>query len=151
MKVTLVHTTIKKQYIDYFSQMIYVHFKEISKIKELDHNVKSIKGLLEGKIILLYTQNDLIGYLVYELKNVDGRFMFYINYIYILEKYRSKHLGSLLINHVIKFCKKNEIKFIVLTFDTTNEKLLKFYTTQGFKPDIIKTNYSNHKVYSLFI
>lgn len=131
--------------------MIYQHFKEISKVPELDHNIKSIRTLLEGKLFLLYKEYDLIGYLVYELKNVDGRFMFYINYIYILNIYRSKNLGSLLINHVIKFCKKNEIKFIVLTFDTTNKKLLNFYTTKGFKQDLIKTNYNNHKVYSLFI
>lgn len=152
MKIKLVNTYINQDYIDTLSEIIFNNFKEIAHIKELGHNIESIKELLKNKTLLLFDGEILIGYMVSEVKNVGGRYIYYISYIYVATEYRSCNLGSVLINYAIHYCKNNDIKFITLTFDTSNEKLVNFYVKKGFKQDqYITTNFNNNKVFTLFI
>ena len=150
----LVESGIKRSYIVPFADMIYSHFIDISNIQELSHSRKSIKEILESDelhlLLLFNNQSILVGYLVSQVKLVpDGRYVLYINYIYIKPEYRSSGYGHSMIKYQVQFCKKNDIKFIMLTFDTNDIKLSKFYKGNGFERDeFITTNFNGHQVFT---
>ena len=135
-----------------FANKIFNDFKYLKEISILNHNIKSIIELLNNDTIiinLLIIGNKIIGYLVAEIKNIDVRYITYIDYIYIDPNFRNYNLGTILINDIIKYTKMNDIKFVLLTFDISNNKLKKFYKKFGFKKDKQLINNINHKVYSL--
>ncbi|KAK8876272.1 hypothetical protein M9Y10_006467 [Tritrichomonas musculus] len=61
----------------------------------------------------------------------------YIQDLVVDESARGKGVGSVLINHVIDYCKNNEMNYIDLVqppdSDKFHEKRTKFYTEQGFE------------------
>jgi ribosomal protein S18 acetylase RimI-like enzyme len=152
---TLIHSNINKNYIAKLTNIIYHNFLYLKDIQELDHNKNAITNLLTNNtnFYFLFGNNILIGYLIYELKSLqDGRFICYVDYIYISDKYRSKNYGSTMMEALIKYCRDNDIKFMMLTFDTNNKKLLKFYKQKGFKrDDILQTDFDGNQVFTLFI
>lgn len=151
----LVESNIKPIYVNSFTNMIYQHFMNIAHIAELSHTRKDIKNILESeelKLLLLFNNESvLVGYLVSQIKLVhDGRFVLYISYIYIKPEYRRNGFGETMIKYFVQFCKKNDIKFIMLTFDANDKKLVKFYNKLGFQKDeFIDTNFKGNQVFTL--
>lgn len=154
--ISLEQTNINPKYVDIFSMLVFGHFKYLDKIPELGHSVENIKNILKsfGKVLFfLFANNFLIGYVIAENKSIqDGRFVCYIDYIYVSEQFRSKNYGQKMLNSVINYCKKNSIKFLMLTFDTKDVRLNKFYKKNNFTRDnFIKTDIDGNQVFSLFI
>ena len=137
------------------SNIIYKNFIYLTSKPELQHNKEELTRLLTDENMLTYFvyENDkAVAYLVGEIKNLnDGRTAFYISYIFVAQKYRSKHIGSLLLKHVVKSIQSTGIKYILLTSDTADEKLSHFYEKFGFTIDPILRNNSRHEVFVLYL
>ena len=97
-------------------------------------------------------KKNLVAYLIGDFRTLaDSRYVYYISYFYVLEKLRSKKIGSKLMDMVIKKCKIMGVSFIVLTCDTVDIRATKFYERYGFKLDPLSANAKRHKVFSLFL
>ena len=110
---------------------IYNNFLSLKHEPKLNHNIKEISRLLystDGHTYLLNNGSKVIGYIVGEVLLIqDGRMVFYISYLYIGSNYRGKGLGTFLLNAVIEKCKNIGILFIMLTCDSSNTKLYRYY------------------------
>lgn len=151
--------TKKIQNPELFANIIFNNFSYLVNFPELDHSKNSIVKLLKSDnllCLLIYNVSEsnkkLIGYLIAEHKTLgDSRFVAYISYFYIMEKYRNKKLGSRLLEKLIRDSKNNGIKFIILTCDTHDKKITGFYQRHGFTKDPILGNNSRHEVFCLFL
>lgn len=142
---------LNSMYINTLSNKIYKDFIYLSTNKELNHNIKFIKESVENGNFILAFDKFMIGYILYELKTLqDGRLICYINYIYLNKDYRSKNIGTDMLNILINYCKSNSIKFIILTYDDKNVKLNKFYNKFQFKLDQF-LNKTRVKYYCKFV
>jgi len=135
---------------------IYNNFIYLSKYPNLMHTKNEIGRLLttpDNIMYLVYDNNKMIGYLIGEYKMLnDSRYVFYISYMFILDKYRNMKLGSRLMNKIIKECSDKGIKYILLTFDSNDLKLINFYQKHGFKKDpMLGNNGNNQIIMSLFL
>ena len=89
----------------------------------------------------------ILGYIIGEYMILDdGRKAYYISYIYVIKPYRHKKIGSKLLDFAIQHSKYNNI---LLTFDTKNPVLMKFYTSKGFQPDWVHRSFDDIQVYCL--
>lgn len=154
-KVKIVEISKMKSGINNFAKIVFNNFKHISRIPELQHNMIEISRLLSSSNTIsyvIYSSNVIIGYLIGEKKHLnDGRIVFYISYLYICKKYRGKNLGSHLVNLIIDKCKSWGIKFILLTCDTKDSKVIKFYDKFGFRPDTLLRSGNDYDVYTLYL
>lgn len=64
-----------------------------------------------------------------------------IDYILIKEDFKRKHIASLLLNHVIKYCTKNNISNIFLEVRISNTPAIKLYEKFNFKNISIRKKY----------
>lgn len=140
------------------TDVIYNNFAYLSKFPELMHDKQSIKSSMakDGFNYLVYHITDkpkLIAYLIGEYKHLpDNRFVYYISYFYVMEKYRSKKIGGTIMKDLIKKCRETGIKFIVLTCDTVDERAVNFYKKHGFIVDpILGKDNKRHNVFALFL
>lgn len=146
---------IKHDSINGFANSIYNNFIYISDNEDLMHSKDEIKRLLASKntiCYVMYDNNNIIAYIVGEKKHLDdGRFTYYIDYIYVSKKYRGRKLGTKLIDIAINKCKNLGIKFIMLTCDTHDDKVMSFYIKIGFMPDPVLRNFKRHEVLTLYL
>lgn len=137
------------------AKVIYKNFSYLTAYPEVQHNVNSIVQSLnvEGNYCyLLYHNNDLIGYLVGDFRTLpDNRYGYYISYVYICEKYRNMKLGTKLMDKLINKCKEKGVKFIVLTCDIRDKKVVNFYRKYGFNKDPNLPGNNPHLVFSLYL
>ena len=135
--------------------LIYNDFVYLSKYPELDHNVNSIiKTLCDmgNYSYFLYYDGKLIGYMIGDFRIFpDGRYGYYMSYLFINEEYRGRKVGSNLIKKLIKKCLDKGVKFIILTCDTQDKKAINFYTKYGFKIDPGLGGNKLHDVFSLYL
>lgn len=89
------------------------------------------------KYIAYYIDNNVIGYLVYE-KLYDR---VEIDYIYVLETFRNKKIGSLMMEYLINLCKQNNIYNITLEVNINNINAIKLYEKYNFKTISIRKGY----------
>lgn len=118
-------------------------------IKELNENDKEIIEKVElafpsffskNKILDDFKQNAFTKYFIYmEKSNIIGIVNYYdlydrfeISYIEVLEEYRNKKIGSLLIEKLIDIGSKKNIKNITLEVNIKNEYAIKLYNKYGF-------------------
>jgi ribosomal protein S18 acetylase RimI-like enzyme len=138
--------------VDEFVNTIYNNFADLTDNPTLMHNKNEIRNLLLSPHFIglfLFDNNKLIGYLVGEEKFLnDGRHVYYISYIYVTVKMRTKKLGSLLMKNIEQIIKQKKIKYIVLTYNTSNKKLTNFYNILGYNIDLILETNSIHNVFS---
>jgi GNAT superfamily N-acetyltransferase len=101
----------------------------------------------------LYDNKKLIGYLTGEYKTLnDNRYVFYVSYFYICSSYRNKQLGSKLMKLLINKCTREGTKFILLTCDTFDNKVVQFYKKLGFVQDpILGDENKRHNVFVLYL
>ena len=94
----------------------------------------------------------MIAYLIGEFKTLnDGRYVYYISYLYVAKPYRSRKIGAQLMKLIISKCNNIGVKHIILTCDTHDRKVLTFYKNIGFIPDPVLKNLSRHEVYTLYM
>ena len=145
-----------KSGIGAFGTTIFNNFVHLSDVPELQHSRSEIIRLLSSANMLSYVlynnSNMMLGYLVGEKKHLnDGRIVFYVSYMYIGKKYRSKKLGSYLMNLIIDKCRETGIKFITLTCDTKNKKVMSFYEKMKFVQDPLLRNFKRHDIFTLYL
>ena len=73
---------------------IYENFKDLINYKNLNHSQNEINRLLMSQNVILFlylVDNKIEGYLVCE---TTGCNVFFINYIYVVNKYRGHKIGS---------------------------------------------------------
>ncbi|ARF09431.1 acetyltransferase GNAT family protein [Indivirus ILV1] len=153
MNITCIKTTRIKN-PELLAQLIYYNFNYLVKYPELQHTQKDIMNALlaNGNLCyLLFHNNKLIGYMVGDFRTLpDNRYGYYISYVFISEKYRNGGLGTKLMNMLIKECQNRGVSWIVLTCDTRDKKIVKFYKKYGFNIDSgLNGNNVIHKVFSL--
>lgn len=134
---------------------IYDNFIYLKEQQNLMHNKQEIKRLLTDENMIgymVYDGNYIIAYLIGETKHLtDGRIVYYISYMYVAPKYRKHKIGSYLLKKVILDTKNRGLKFILLTYDVSNNKLLNFYTKFGFHRDPILKNNQQHDIFTLYL
>lgn len=149
---------IKSNYftnINKFSKYVFNNFIHLVNNHETEHNIPSINKLLGSKYFHGYIvkyENKIIAYLLGEIKYLDdGRTVYFINYIYVIPKFRSKGIASKLMKIVINNAQKNNFDNVMLVYDTYNTKLKYFYTKMGFERDMILKRFTRHDIFSLKI
>jgi len=115
----------------------------------------------KSSFLISATINDvLIGYILGEYINLDklnsdkrhtdGRYVCYITYIHVVDDYRNIGVASNMIKFLIKLQKQN-IDGIMLTCDTSNNRLVRFYKKLGFMEDIMFRTYSRFETYYKYL
>lgn len=166
MDKIIISETNKILNVNWFSDTIFKNFIYLSKVKELQHTKQDIVKLLLSKQLLCYLiyhniynklmekyNKVLIGYLIGDFRTLnDGRSVYYISYLFISGIYRNKKIGTLVMKLLFKKCKYLGIKFILLTCDSSNKKIVDFYKKMGFIKDPLLGNSSlKYNVYCLFM
>lgn len=124
--------------IENYNQIIdlYNNFKLIDKdILTFEKFENVIKNIPHNHNILLYIDdsNNIIGgiTLIIEQKIIhDGKCVGHIEDFVVLESYRKKGIGNLLIQHVKIMCEKSNCYKIILDCDDLMEN---YYNKKGFK------------------
>ena len=137
------------------SSIAFNNFKYLCKFPELAHAEENIYQTLtsSGNLCYLLYDNDLlIAYLIGDFRTLaDNRYVYYISYFYIAEKYRNKKIGGKILSMLINKCRSEGLKFIVLTCDTLDDKNVYFYKKYGFVPDPLLGSNKRHNVYCLYL
>jgi len=131
------------------------NFTYLSKFPELMHTKQDIIKTLQlsGNLcFLIYDGTNLIGYLIGNHRTLpDNRYAYYISYVFVSEKYRGKKIGTKMMDLIINKCKNAGTKFIVLTCDTVDTKIINFYKKYGFIVDPVLGNGKRHEVFCLYL
>jgi GNAT superfamily N-acetyltransferase len=135
---------------------IYKNFEYLANEPNLGHNIPEINRLLTDEnfmgLFVYNSDNNVIAYLVGEIKHLnDGRVVYYISYFFVCPRYQNKKIGSRLISLLISKCENKGNKFIVLTCDTNDKKLVQFYVNRGFVVDPILKNGQRHEIYTYYL
>ena len=137
--------------IDRLAKIIFFNFIELENEPDIVFNINDITSTLTSNNLLgwflLNDENKIIGYIVGELKELtDGRYVYYICYFYIINKYRSNGLGYRMMLNCIQHITNINVKFIML-ITNIHSKAYRLYKQLGFGSDpIIKLNNSNYTV-----
>ncbi len=138
-----------------FAKTIYNNFIYLTAYPELSHDINSIKDCIDSNnplSIIIKFDKKIIGYLVGDFRELaDKRYVFYVSYMYVSEQYRSKGIGTKLVQTLIQTCLNYKVNLILLTCDTNDKKIIKFYEKFGFKKDPILASNKRHDQYSLSI
>lgn len=142
--------------IDTFVKVVYKNFINLAKYEELKHTEKEIGRLLKSSNFLgLFVYNKkthLVAYMLGEIMKLnDGRVVYYISYFYVAKPYRSKGIGSQMMNMIIEKCKSRKISYIMLTCDTEDTTVYDFYLMRRFMPDPILRKYDRYDIFTLYI
>jgi ribosomal protein S18 acetylase RimI-like enzyme len=135
--------------IEKLSKLIYINFLYLQNEPGLKYTLDDIQETLKASnnisFFLTDSENKIVGYLIGIPKEIsDGRFVYYISYFYIIEKYRGYGLGEKMLEYTINYIKKLNIKFIMLI--TKKESVAyNLYTKYGFiKDPIIEIQNNNY-------
>jgi len=132
------------------SKIIYNNFIQFSSNPNIKHSVADIEKILHCdtcQFYIIVKNNGIIAYLLGEIIDVnDGRFVFYIDYLYTVPSFRKKGLGNSLMNLAEKISYEKKLDGILLTCDTENKEVFQFYTKLGFLPDLHLRKYERHDI-----
>lgn len=104
-------------------------FKKKTKEELKEYVFEQIKNGL--KIIGYFNDNELVGYLGYEIKEKATKFI-WIDELVITEKERGKGYGTLLMNEIKNIQEKENIQRIELNVFAFNESAVKLYKKLGY-------------------
>jgi ribosomal protein S18 acetylase RimI-like enzyme len=119
-----------------FIKIIFENFMELYDFPQLNHNRNEILRLLNSQKFhgfLVFYGNKLIGYLLGELLDYNGMYLYFINYLYVSPVFRDKKLGSQLMNLAKEYAIMQNTDGVSLISDTENDKNFYFYQKLGFK------------------
>ena len=141
--------------IDRLAKIIFLNFIELENEPGIVFNIDDITSTLKSNELLgwflLDDNNKIIGYVVGELKELtDGRYVYYISYLYLIGKYRSMGLGYKMMLECIQYITSINVPFIML-ISNIHSKAFRLYKQLGFGFDpIIKINNPNYSVLLLY-
>jgi len=123
-----------------FSVLVFRHFIHLAYHPQLKHNIREINKLLKNKrfigIFAYNEKNKIIGYMLGSVDRLsDGRVSFFINYLYVCKKYRKNGIASEMIKLIKIKCNEINVRYILLTCDTSDKKVYNFYLMRQFMPD----------------
>jgi len=153
MNFVLYDSTYTKRCFDKLANVVYENFKNLSKYPELKHDIKSVKNTIYGDnrfIILCFDKkyNHIVAYLIgYDIILNDGRNVMYISYIYVSKKYRANGIGGILMDLCNDEANKRNCDGILLTCNSEDDKIVKFYENKGFMTDLILRRFTKYDVY----
>lgn len=121
--------------------------KDISSIQVIYNDIIKQKKELKKemidnpykKIYCYKVENKIVGFL--EISDIYDRFE--IDYIYVLEDYRNKHIASSLMENIISFGKEKEIDNITLEVRVDNMPAINLYKKYDFVECAIRKGYYN--------
>jgi len=127
--------------INKLSKIIFLNFFDLQYEDNIDFSVESISNILDSSALigwfLLDNDNKIIGYLIGKTQGLDdGRFVYYISYFYIVNKYRNKGLGTRMLLTCMEYIKNQNISNIML-ITKNNSNAHKLYSKLGFDIDPI--------------
>jgi ribosomal protein S18 acetylase RimI-like enzyme len=136
--------------IDKLSKLIYINFLYLQNEPGLTYTIHDIQETLKSpnNISFFLTDNDdkIVGYLIGIPKEIsDGRFVYYISYFFIIQKYRGFGLGEKMLDYAIYYVKKLNIKFIML-ITKKNSPAFNLYSKFNFVPDPVITIQNNNYI-----
>ena len=111
----------------------YNHRKDLFKKKTKEELKEYVFEQIENglKIIGYFNDNELVGYLGYEIKEKATKFI-WIDELVITEKEREKGYGTLLMNEIKNIQEKENIQRIELNVFAFNESAVKLYKKLGY-------------------
>ena len=110
--------------------------EEGDKILNIDY-VKSFLNTPNCYAFILKNENKTIGFCYcHGLARPDGKKMFYLHDIGILEKDRDKGMGTEFMKYIINFAKDNGFSEIFLVTDYNNPRACHVYEKVGFTNEI---------------
>ena len=142
--------------INRLSKIIFLNFIELQKEPDIVFNINDIVSTLSSNNLLgwflLNDNGKIIGYIIGELKDLtDGRYVYYISYLYLIQEYRSKGLGYKMMLLCIEYIKSINVQFIML-ISNVHSKAFNLYKNLGFGFDpIIKINNPNYAVLLYYV
>lgn len=142
--------------VERLSKIIFLNFINLQYETDINFSIDDIlMALSSTKLIgwfLLDDNNKIIGYIIGEFKELDdGRYVYYISYFYIIEKYRSKGLGFKMMLNCIEYIKSQNVPFIMLISDIRSSAF-KLYQQLGFIADpIIQIKNPNYSVQLFYL
>lgn len=131
------------------SKIIFFNFIELQNQEDIVFNINDITSTLSSNSLLgwflLDNDGKIIGYIIGELKDlVDGRYVYYISYFYLIKEYRSQGLGYKMMLICIEYIKSINVQYIML-LSNIHSNAFKLYQSLGFGFDpIIKINNPNY-------
>jgi ribosomal protein S18 acetylase RimI-like enzyme len=134
--------------IDRLSKIIFINFFHLQNQPDITFSIDDILSTLKSDKLLgwflLNSKNQIVGYMLGETKELpDGRYIYYLSYFYIVEKYRSMGLGYQMMMNLINYVSSINIRFIILISEI-NSNGYKLYRKLGFEDDpVIKLNNDN--------
>ena len=115
----------------------YYDFEHLNFDKDIAQT--AVQGLISdrtlGKIWLIEYQKEYIGYIVitfgYSMES-GGRDAV-VDEFFILENYRDRGIGKMVLNQVEDNLKQMQVKALYLEVDRENQRAKQFYMSQGFR------------------
>lgn len=141
--------------INRLAKIIFFNFIELQNEQDIIFNINDITSTLSSNNLLgwflLDNDSKIIGYIIGELKELtDGRYVYYISYFYLIEKYRSNGLGYKMMLMCIEYIQSINIRFIML-ISNIHSKAFTLYQNLGFGFDpLIKINNPNYTILLLY-
>jgi ribosomal protein S18 acetylase RimI-like enzyme len=141
--------------IDRLAKIIFFNFIELEKEPDIVFNINDITSTLKSNNLLgwflLDNNGKIIGYIIGELKELtDGRYVYYISYFYLIQKYRSMGLGYKMMLICLEYISSINVPFIML-ISNVHSNAFRLYKKLGFGFDpIIKINNPNYSVLLLY-
>lgn len=120
--------------------------KPFEKESDKEFTGKLYEDYLENPSAFSVNDNEeVLGYIEVDREAWNNRLR--ITEILILDKYRSKGYGSILINKAKEIAEKEEFREIILETQSCNSKAIEFYIKNGFKINGIDlSSYTNDDV-----
>ena len=121
------------------AKIIFLNFFNLQYENNIEFSIESIIDILNSPALtgwfLLDNDDKIIGYLIGKTQGMrDGRFVYYISYFYIVNKYRQKGLGKRMLLTCMEYVKDNNISNIML-ITKNNSNAHKLYSKLGFDID----------------
>jgi GNAT superfamily N-acetyltransferase len=139
--------------IERLAKIIFINFISLENQPDIQFSIEDIKSTLSSSSLigwlLLDDDSRIVGYLLGTSKELgDGRFVYYLSYFYIIQKYRGTGLGKRMLLICIDYITKINIKFILL-ISQIGSPAYNLYLKLGFLPDPVIT--LRNKDYKLLI
>ena len=126
--------------VDKLANIIFLHFIEYADMNISLFSFNMIKYNLSHKNLLgwflLDNDDNIVGYILGNVKTlVDGRTVYFISYLYIIEKYQNYGLSTQLLEIALEYIKTQNVPFVMTL---CNKEILNKYKLLGFIEDPIE-------------
>ena len=139
--------------INRLAKIIFLNFFNLQYEKNIEFSIESIIDILSSSALtgwfLLDNDDKIIGYLIGKTQGLqDGRFVYFISYLYIVNKYRKRGLATRMLLTCMEYVKDNNISNIML-ITKNNSNAHRLYSKLGFDIDpLIEIKNKDHIVIS---